>query len=165
VQCDICKETTKWVQGNELMNPNKGFKCQKCASIDRIDNITLANGRVGELTLTQYTRIQRSAEKRNIEFDISLEDLWNLFESQKQICAITGDYIKTIKNASLDRIDSSLGYIKDNVQWVTFQANVSKHVMSMSELYEFCNKVLNYANQHPSQPLTKLEGSETNFTD
>ena len=28
--------------------------------------------------------------------------------------------------------------------------------------YEFCRKVLNHANQQPSQPLTKLEGSETN---
>lgn len=32
----------------------------------------------------------------------------------------------------------------------------------MPELYEFAQKVLNHANQQPSQPLTKLEGSETN---
>lgn len=34
--------------------------------------------------------------------------------------------------------------------------------MTMEQLYEFCRKVINYANQQPSQPLTKLEGSETN---
>jgi hypothetical protein len=34
--------------------------------------------------------------------------------------------------------------------------------MTMSELYEFCKKVLNHANQQPSTPLTKCEGSETN---
>lgn len=34
--------------------------------------------------------------------------------------------------------------------------------MSMNELIEFCKKVINHANQQPSQPLTKLEGSETN---
>lgn len=27
---------------------------------------------------------------------------------------------------------------------------------------KLCNKILNHANQQPSQPLTKLEGSETN---
>jgi hypothetical protein len=32
----------------------------------------------------------------------------------------------------------------------------------MAELYEFCEKVLRHANQQPSQPLTKLEGSTTN---
>jgi hypothetical protein len=48
------------------------------------------------------------------------------------------------------------------VQWVTPQANKCKHVLSMSELYEFAHKVLNHANQQPSQPLKKLEGPETN---
>ena len=52
--------------------------------------------------------------------------------------------------------------IKRNQPFVTKQANISKHVMSMQELYNFCLKVVNHANQQPSQPLTKLEGSETN---
>lgn len=34
--------------------------------------------------------------------------------------------------------------------------------MSMNELYEFCQKVLNHANQQPSSKLTDGEGSETN---
>ena len=85
-----------------------------------------------------------------------------LFIFQNQICAITGDYISSIEDASLDRIDSSIGYIKNNIQWVTYQANVSKHIMSMNELYNFCTKVLNHANQQGSQPLKKLEPSETN---
>lgn len=34
--------------------------------------------------------------------------------------------------------------------------------MTMEELYNFCRKVLNHANQQPSQGLTTLEGSETN---
>lgn len=48
------------------------------------------------------------------------------------------------------------------VQWVTTQADRCKHILSMSELYEFAQKVLNHANQQPSTPLTKCEGSETN---
>lgn len=54
------------------------------------------------------------------------------------------------------------GYIEGNVQWVTAQANKCKHILSMSELYEFAQKVLNHANQQPSQSLTTLKGSETN---
>ena len=120
------------------------------------------SGEVGELTKTEYTRLKRSAEKRAYVFEVSIEYLWNLFQEQKQICAITGDYIPNIEEASLDRIDSSKGYIEGNVQWVTYQANLSKHVMTMEQLYEFCRKVLNHANQQPSQRLTTLEGSETN---
>lgn len=32
----------------------------------------------------------------------------------------------------------------------------------MNELYDFCNKVINHANQQPSVSLTTYEGSETN---
>lgn len=63
----------------------------------------------------------------------------------------------------MDRINSDIGYTEGNVQWTTYRANVSKHTMTMSELYEFCKKVLNHANQQPSAPLTKCEGSETSL--
>lgn len=159
-QCDC--GNTRWIQGNELTNPNKCFQCAKCAAKERGAIQAERNGKVGELTLTRYTKLQRSAETRNIIFNLSMEYLWNLFEYQNHTCAITGDYIPSIIEASLDRIDSNGNYEEGNVQWVTYQANVSKHTMSMNELYEFCKKVLNHANQQPSQPLTKLEGSETN---
>ena len=160
VQCDC--GTVKWVQANELTNPNRNFKCAKCAAKERGAAQAERNGKIGELTLTRFTKLQRSAEKRNIEFLVSLEYLSNLYESQNHICAITGRHINSIDEASLDRIDSSKGYIEGNVQWTTYQANVSKHTMTMEELYQFCKDVLNHANQQPSQPLTKLEGSETN---
>ena len=160
VQCEC--GTTKWVQANELTNSNRNFKCAKCAAKERGAAQAERNGKIGELTLTRFTKLQRSAEKRNIEFLVSLEYLSNLYKSQNHICAITGRQINSIDDASLDRIDSSKGYIEGNVQWTTYQANVSKHIMTMEELYQFCKDVLNHANQQPSQPLTKLEGSETN---
>lgn len=148
VQC-ICGNT-RWIQGNELIDPNRCFECQSCAQKKRAKQTTLDNGRVGDLNKTRYSKLKRSAEKRNIDFSVSIEYLWNLFQTQKQICGITGDYIQSIDEASLDRIDSSNGYIEGNVQWVTKQANVSKHIMSMEELYEFCKKVLKHANQQLS---------------
>ncbi len=159
VQCQCKCGTETYKLPIELLYENRDFQC---AQRERALQTTITNGRVGDLTLTEHTRLRRSAEKRGYAFEVSIEYLWNLFQEQKQICAITGDYIPNIKEASLDRIDSSKGYIEGNVQWVTYQANVSKHTMTMEQLYEFCRKVLNYANQQPNQPLTKLEGSETN---
>lgn len=150
VICD-CREGSRWIQGNELTDPNRCFQCQKCAAKERGNIQSTNNGKIGDLSKTRYTKLQNSASKRNINFNVSLEYLWNLFKTQKQICAITGDYINNIEEASLDRIDSSKGYEENNIQWVTYQANVSKHIMTMNELYEFCKKVLNYANQQPSQ--------------
>lgn len=160
VQCDCGK--TREMSTSEFLDPNSCFQCPSCAQKENHAKLTLLNGRIGELTKTRYSKIKRSAETRDIKFNVSIEYLWNLFESQNKICAITGEKIEHIEDASLDRIDSSKGYIEGNLQWVTIQANLSKHTMTMEELYEFCRKVLNHANQQPSTPLTKCEGSETN---
>lgn len=148
VQCEC--GNTRWVQGNELMDPNKCFECKACAQKKRGLRDKIKNGMIGELDKTRYTKLKQSAKKRGYEFNMSIEDLWQLFQNQKQTCAITGDHIEHLNDASLDRIDSTKGYIKGNVQWVTKQANLSKHIMSMNELYEFCKKVLKHANQQLS---------------
>lgn len=160
VQCDC--GTIEFKLPIEILSKDNYFQCEKCAHSDNMKKIKIKNGAIGELSKTEYTRYKRSAEKRGLEFAVSIEYLWNLFVEQKQICAITGDYISCIKDASLDRIDSSKGYIEGNVQWVTKQANLSKHIMTMPELIEFCKKTLNHANQQPSSRLTSTEGSETN---
>lgn len=160
VRCDCGKELLKLPV--EILNPNRHLQCASCAQKENKLESMIANGKVGELALTQYTKLKKAARQRNYDFEVSIEYLWNLFVAQKQMCAITGDYMQNIRKASLDRIDSSKGYIEGNVQWVTKQANLSKHIMTMNELYEFCKKVLNHANQQPSTSLTTCEGSETN---
>lgn len=142
-----------------LYNSTRWFQCKHCATLKSVEKNTT---KVGEITLSILNRIKGKAMLRKIPFNLSLEYLWNLFLQQNGKCAITGDDLGSIREASLDRIDSSLGYIENNVQWVTKQANKCKHILSMKELYEFSQKVINHANQQPSQPLTKLEGSETN---
>lgn len=162
VKCDCGLSEPVWKSAWEITTPTKCQQCSKCGHKIQGDNLAIKNGKIGDMTLGRLNRLKRSAKSRNLEFNLTIEYLWNLFKSQKQICAITGDYISNIEEASLDRIDSSKGYIEGNVQWVTYQANVSKHTMTMKQLYEFCRKVLNHANQQPSTPLTKCEGSETN---
>ena len=44
--------------------------------------------------------------------------------------------------ASLDRIDSSLGYIPGNVQFVSVIANYAKRDFQEEELFEFCEAVV-----------------------
>ncbi len=145
-----------------IVDPHSNFSCKDCSRKDIGYNATIKNGRVGDFTKTLYTKFKRSAESRNLEFAVTMKYLVEVFNRQNNKCAITGDPIPELEKASIDRIDSSKGYVEGNVQFVTTQANLSKHIMSMSELYEFCKKVLNHANQQPSQGLTSLEGSETN---
>ena len=58
------------------------------------------------------------------------------------------DYSKF--HASLDRIDSSLGYIEGNVQWVERKVNIIKRELKQEEFIKLCQDIVNHANQKPS---------------
>lgn len=160
VQCSCGHVQT--MSASALYSPTRWFKCKHCSNLENVNNYAMKNGKVGDLSLTRFNSIKHKAEHRHLEFNVTIEYLWNLFLNQNKRCAITGDVISSIKEASLDRIDSNFGYIEGNVQWTTKQANICKHKLSMTELLEFCNKVINHANQQPSTGLTTREGSETN---
>jgi hypothetical protein len=46
--------------------------------------------------------------------------------------------------ASLDRIDSSKGYIKTNVQWVHKKVNKMKQDTSVDEFKHYCKLICEY---------------------
>lgn len=105
---------------------------------------------VGDLGRTFWGKIQDGARKRGIEFALSIEYAWSLFTGK---CALSGvpislcsttkgsnpDY--SLFTASLDRIDSSLGYIEGNVQWVHKTVNYIKRDLSDAEFIEWCRRI------------------------
>ena len=110
----------------------------------------------GNLSKSYWTKIVKSAIKRNLEFDISMEYAWDLFQKQKEICVFSGipivmdrqfsknGVLNKKQTASLDRIDSTKGYIKGNVQWIHLILNRMKSNLSDFEFIEWCNKVSNH---------------------
>lgn len=76
--------------------------------------------------------------------------LANLWLKQNGKCPITGlDMIlphstngfakgKSPVNASLDRIDNTRGYHKDNIRFISFMANVARADFSDAQLIQFC---------------------------
>lgn len=106
-----------------------------------------------DIPLDFFSNIKRSAESRNIEFNITIEYLWNLLLRQNKKCALSGidlSFSETRKNkdksktVSVDRIDSSKGYIEGNVQWVHKTINIMKNSLRDEEFIEFCKKVTEY---------------------
>jgi hypothetical protein len=94
----------------------------------------------------------RRIKLREKEVNITLDDLLEIWETQKGICPYTGLLLihpKDSKNysmlykASLDRIDSSLGYIKGNIQFISVSANFAKGTMSHNEMVNFCKIIAN----------------------
>ena len=105
-----------------------------------------------ELSHSYWTTLTSSAKKRNLEFSISMEYAWNLFELQNKRCALTGELLVftkecrylTQQTASLDRIDSNKGYIEGNVQWVHKMINRIKSDIPNDDFILWCKKVYEY---------------------
>lgn len=79
------------------------------------------------------------------------------FSQHLHICPITGRFLILPKgtdgweklnpyNASLDRIDNSKGYIKGNVRYIAYIANLGRSAFSDDQLISFCKVVATHQN-------------------
>lgn len=105
----------------------------------------------GEISGSYFNVVRRGAKKRNLQFSLTISEMWDKFLEQDKKCAFTGETLTFNKclrdcsgTASLDRIDSSRGYEKDNIQWVHKLVNVMKQDMSDNEFITYCQKIVNY---------------------
>jgi hypothetical protein len=64
------------------------------------------------------------------------------------------------KNWSLDRIDSSLGYIEGNVQWIYKEIQFMKRVLSQEDFIGWCEKIaLHRQEKIPNENGIREEGN------
>lgn len=155
--CDCGNETK--VRISKLKNgTTKSCGCHKMKNIMENRYGRWHHGWKGyeDISLSFYSRMQASAKLRGWEFDLSLEYLWNLYESQNRRCAYTGIeinmpiFVRQLRGennediASLDRMDSSVGYIRGNVQWVCKRVNYMKHTMSDDYFLSWIKSIYEY---------------------
>lgn len=100
----------------------------------------------GDITGSHFANIKKHAEIRKLIFEIEIEKIWNLFLTQNRKCALSGvdlvfDKIRGKTTASLDRIDSSKGYVEGNVQWVHKDVNRMKTNFPESEFKKWVVRI------------------------
>jgi len=101
---------------------------------------------------TYYLNKARNRSKLKSDIDEPyLQELWNLQDGK---CAYSGismecsqGWIKSTERpvmnmASLDRIDSSIGYMKGNVQFICVPFNLAKNDRSDAEFRSFLESVI-----------------------
>lgn len=94
----------------------------------------------GEISKSYFSSLERGANTRNLDFSISIEQVWELFLKQEKKCALSKiplSFSTTRKShdgtASLDRINPKIGYNIENVQWVHKDLNYMKQSMTNEE--------------------------------
>ena len=90
-----------------------------------------------------YRRSESGAIKRELDFFITIEYLNTLWIKQNERCALSNVKISfSNRTASLDRIDSSIGYIEGNVQWVHKDINRMKQNFSQKNFINYCKLII-----------------------
>jgi hypothetical protein len=84
-----------------------------------------------------YHNLINNAASRKIEVNVTREEL---IELMKNPCTYCG----SVNKIGVDRIDSNLGYIKQNITPCCKTCNLAKHVMSSTQFIAHCTAVANY---------------------
>jgi hypothetical protein len=110
---------------------------------------------IGVTKADKYTGLRehyRRAKYRSQEVNITLDDLLEQWLKQDGVCPYTGAKLihpirikdeGLIYMASLDRIDSNIGYVKGNIQFISAAANLAKNNMTHEQMIEFCRLICN----------------------
>jgi hypothetical protein len=100
-----------------------------------------------------FTPYKHGAATRGIEYDVTIDDVADVYEAQGGRCALSRrdlpmEATGTIWEirASIDRIDSSVGYVVGNIQIVDKEVNMCKQSLSQDEFIKMCREV---GNAHP----------------
>lgn len=129
-----CGGTLKEIRGSALRN-REYVSCGKHK--DR--------GGYKEISQSYLSSIKKRAKNKGLSFEITPEYIWNLFLKQNKQCFLSGILIGFLneQTASLDRIDSSKGYIVGNVQWLHKIVNRLKWSLGQKEFIMWCKLVAN----------------------
>lgn len=143
VQCS-CGSELHIIKRWDLLRPDKKIitGCNNCSSRRRPQ-------KVGKITKAFFGNIKKSAKYRNLEFNLTMEYLSEIYESQQEKCILSGLSISfgsnsrdnENKTASVDRIDSKRGYIIGNVQFVHKKVNFMKSDLDQNEFIEICKMI------------------------
>lgn len=146
--CETCKKEFTHSQGPNLKTCSKD--CGRLRRLKYIHNLSQSDFDHLFSRIEKNTRTR--AEKSNLDFNLDKEYIKTLYLKQDKKCEKTNIPFELSKgnglkerspwSISIDRIDNSKGYTKDNVQLVCLMYNLCKSSWTEKEIQEFCAKVV-----------------------
>ena len=93
-----------------------------------------------------WSNLISNSKNRNLILDITPDDIYEQFLKQNKKCALTGldlfiSFDMKLNTISVDRINSKIGYLRDNIQIVHKLVNQCKMDLSDEKFYFLCKNV------------------------
>lgn len=100
------------------------------------------------MPITWFEVKRKGGISRGLSWDLEPQDILEMYEEQKGACALTGWPIGWSEKGltatvSIDRVDSSEGYVKGNVQLLHKDVNMAKQQYSQEYFIEMCKAIAN----------------------
>lgn len=155
--CEIEKDISEYHSDKSSPTGLQTY-CKDCQTQKTKKCTSTLNGFIKKIYKDMYHNAERRAKELNIE--LTIEDIHELYNKQKGLCAISGlkmthetyafkdkEHIINRLNISIDRINSSLGYTKDNVQLLAAIVNRMKTDLPDSEFIKICSIITDNNNK------------------
>ena len=169
--CARCKEAKPLDDFHKSKSRRMGVRpyCKRCETLDARRRYQALEGEGKEKFLTYHQQFYKkygaksrgrnpraflrdlvgAARQRKWPFEITLDYLVELFVEQEGRCAYTGERMtwkrgvgKVDTNISMDRVDSSVGYLPGNVVLCCARVNIMKGTLTPDELKMWCRRIL-----------------------
>lgn len=99
---------------------------------------------------------QRIKRSKQTETDLDEGYLYQLMLDQNQKCSLVGlDFVYEKSHPlcpSLDKIDCSKGYVRGNVQWLSWAVNRAKGDIDTFDFVEMCKRVVEVSERATTIP-------------
>lgn len=170
--CIKCTNQKRKAYNNEYRQKNKEvvnekkreYYQKKMNDLQFVENVN--NGQRKRYSRYVYNRLfnncKTRAEKRNLEFNITIEDIVIPDKCPLlEIDIFTGTKEDYSSSPTVDRIDNTKGYIKGNIKIISSLANTMKNCATLEQLMLFCKNMETYLmNKEIVQPIENQKSIE-----
>jgi len=145
--CKEAKETSLFFKHSQTPDGLHSW-CKACCKKGNAKSRDKVNSKIETRAKVFLQNAKKSAKKRNQEFSLEVNDVVGFWNDQAMICAYSGLEMTLeagkLNTVSIERIDSNIGYTKENTILVCQAINRMKSDFSYEDFYMLCQSVAKF---------------------
>lgn len=152
----ICFECMQLLPIEDFYTKERTDRCgyisyaSRCKTCDVENQNKRFNSSPEKRAVVLWNSAKSRCKKEGIPFSITTEDIVKQYRKQNGECYYSGQPMSPIAKSptlmSIDRIDSTLGYTKDNIVLCCWQVNDMKNNYSQPEFLSLCKQIYDFSN-------------------